>query len=155
MIPVISPRSCKSLLEMQHMLHHYLGDQSMSDWKTLDEILPEMGRAAEADPENWREQFEVDAGGRIENLRLKESDDRNRYRRKPRTMTYTVERPEPMREHPERGQRYWSADPTRQFWATVASWSADDFDLRQFNRGFVYATEEEAVVAAKAMVGGE
>jgi len=74
---------------------------------------------------------------------------------KPRTMKYTVERPEPMREHPEKGQRYWAADPTRKCWATIASWSAQDFDLRQFNRGLVYATQEEAVAAAKAMLGGE
>jgi len=43
----------------------------------------------------------------------------------------------------------------REGWATTASWSADDFELWQFNRGLCYATKEEAVAAAKAMVGGE
>jgi len=75
----------------------------MSDWKTLDEILPEMGRAAEADPENWREQFEMllddEVYGSLYGYALSQS---YKYRRKPRTMKYTVERPEPMLEHPEK-----------------------------------------------------
>jgi len=70
-------------------------------------------------------------------------------------MTYTVERPEPMLEHPEMSQRYWVAVPTTRHWTTDAIWGGDDFDLHIFNRGLVYSTEEDAVAAAKAMVGGE
>jgi len=129
----------------------------MSEWKTLDEILPEIGRVAEAYPENWREKFEI-----------RFSDDttcslytgydlshRNRYRRKPRTMTYTVERPEPMLERPEVGQEYWLADPINRLWRTGWTWTNSPDDERAFNSGLVYAIEEEAIAAAKAMVGGE
>jgi len=127
----------------------------MTEWKTLDEILPEMGRAAEADPENWREQFEVLAEDHVSTVlsgyylapHLK-------YRRRPHTMKYTVERPEPMLEHPEMYQCYWFADPTSEDWAECPTWDRARFDLLMFNRGLCYATKEEAAAAAKAMVGG-
>jgi hypothetical protein len=129
----------------------------MTDWKTLTEILPEMGRAAEADPANWFEDFEFksyeNSSGTLRrgtSLALNFS-----YRRKPRTMTYTVERPEPMLVPPEIGQDYWIADAGHPHWATKATWRNNDMHKRHFIRGLCYATEEEAVAAAKAMAGGE
>jgi len=127
----------------------------MTEWKTLDEILPEMGRAAEADPENWREQFEVLAEDHVSTVlsgyylapHLK-------YRRRPHTMKYTVERPEPMLEHPEKGQEYWVPTFAISDHALQYSWAKRIFDLNMFNLGLCYATKEEAAAAAKAMVGG-
>jgi len=129
----------------------------MTNWKTLDEILPEMGRAAEADPENWREQFEVELNSGVADAIHPSANllSTYRYRCKPRSMKYTVERPEPMLKHPEKGQKCWIPNPVTPNWTSSGEWLGDDVDIRHFNRGLVYATKEEAVAAAKAMVGAE
>jgi hypothetical protein len=128
----------------------------MSDWKTLDEILPEMGEAAKADPENWREQFEVLSDDEVYTMLPRHylAPDL-KYRRKLRTMKYTVERTEPMLDHPEVGQEFWIPNPASPSWAVDYKWVEDDIYLSKFNLGLCYATEEEAVAAAKAMVGDE
>jgi len=72
-----------------------------------------------------------------------------------RMMEYTVRRPEPMLEHPEYGQEYWLADPCHKNWGFAEEWRKTSIDKRFFNRGLCYSTKEEAVAAAKAMVGDE
>jgi len=72
-----------------------------------------------------------------------------------RTMKYTVERPKPMPEHPKMGQVYWVVSLGSPRWASRVEWINDVVERRHFNRGLCYVTEEEAVAAAKAMVGGE
>ena len=75
------------------------------------------------------------------------------YRRKPRTlMTYTVTIPEPMREAPEVGKTYWLAEPWAESLAHEYEWAGGPQDYRLLNRGLCFATKEDAIAAAKAMI---
>ena len=74
------------------------------------------------------------------------------YRRKPKTMTYTVTIPEPLREAPEVGEAYYVADPkTRDFYEWLY-WHGTELDMRLLKRGLCFATAEDAIAAAKAML---
>jgi len=70
-----------------------------------------------------------------------------------RTMTYTVERPEPMLTYPKKYQEYCVPVISNTYLASKYKWHGDFFDLLMFNRGLCYETEEEAIAAVNAMVG--
>ena len=74
------------------------------------------------------------------------------YRRKPKTLTYTVTIPEPMREAPTLGSVYWICDPTSHPPVTWGYWSAHDSGQMRLARGLCFSTEADAITAAKAML---
>ncbi len=79
------------------------------------------------------------------------------YRRKPRTHTVNgFEVPEPMRDAPQRGARYWVPVIDAEDYAASTYWSGadhDTYDTRCLERGLVHATKEAAIANAKAMCG--
>ena len=74
------------------------------------------------------------------------------YRRKPRTMTYTVTIPEPLREAPEVGTIVYIPTPLAEELASMYGWSGSKPEERVLNRGLCFATREDAIAAAKAML---
>ena len=75
------------------------------------------------------------------------------YRRKPRTLTYTVTIPEPLREAPEIGTEYWLAELVFvESFASRFKWQGSVNDMLWLKRGLCFATEEAAIAAAKAMI---
>ena len=74
------------------------------------------------------------------------------YRRKPRTLTYTVTIPEPLREAPETGSWYWLAETASDDFTSHFEWEGDDCDHSWLKRGLCFATKEDAIAAAKAML---
>ena len=79
-------------------------------------------------------------------------NEKHEYRRKPRTLTYTVTIPEPLREAPKHGEKYYFADPSAANLYGWASWDAYRVDKRLHGRGLCFATKEDAITAAKAMM---
>ena len=75
-----------------------------------------------------------------------------KYRRKPRTMTYTVTIPVPLMEAPETGSWYWLAETFSDGFTSYLEWEGDDFEHSWLKRGLCFATKEDAVAAAKAMM---
>ena len=73
------------------------------------------------------------------------------YRRKPRTMTYTVTIPEPLREAPEMLGRYWLAQLSGEYCIQMY-WYGSELESRCLKSGLCFATEEDAIAAAKAMM---
>ena len=74
------------------------------------------------------------------------------YRRKPRTMTYTVTIPEPMREAPEKGEEYYVPCPLAPAFCGSFEWYNGHLDKLYLKRGLCFATREDAIAAAKAMM---
>ena len=74
------------------------------------------------------------------------------YRRKPRTMTYTVTIPEPLRKAPETGSWYWLAETAIDDFTSRVEWVGDGCDRSWLKRGLCFATKEDAIAAAKAML---
>ena len=74
------------------------------------------------------------------------------YRRKPKTMTYTVTIPEPLREAPERQQRYFMASPASWPYCNEFRWCGEAREHEWLKRGLCFATKEDAIAAAKAML---
>ena len=73
------------------------------------------------------------------------------YRRKPRTMTYTVTIPEPLRYAPELLGTYWLAQLSGEYCAQMY-WHGREWELWRLKRGLCFATKEDATAAAKAML---
>ena len=78
--------------------------------------------------------------------------ERCEYRRKPKTLTYTVTIPEPLRKAPEVGKTYWLAEPWAKSLAHEYEWAGGPQDYRLLKRGLCFATKEDAIAAAKAML---
>ena len=93
------------------------------------------------DSEQWQA-----CGGRIS------FSERCEYRRKPRTMTYTVTIQDPLREAPEVGEKYWLVEPYSEKLAHEYTWAGDEIDMLWLNHGLCFATKEDAIAAAKAML---
>ena len=75
------------------------------------------------------------------------------YRRKPRrTLTYTVTIPEPLRQAPETGSWYWLAETASDDFTSRAEWVGDGCDRSWLKSGLCFATKEDAIAAAKAML---
>lgn len=79
-------------------------------------------------------------------------NERCEYRRKPKTLTYTVTIPEPMREAPEVGSIFYAPAPLSEGLTSMSGWYDDDVDYRLLKRGLCFATQEDAIAAAKAML---
>ena len=78
--------------------------------------------------------------------------ERCEYRRKPRTLTYTVTIPEPLRGAPEVGSIFYAPAPLSEGLTSMSGWYGDDVDYRLLKRGLCFATKEDAIAAAKAMM---
>ena len=74
------------------------------------------------------------------------------YRRKPRTLTYTITIPEPLREAPEVGTIIYLPTPLAEELASMCGWYGSQSDDRLLKRGLCFATKEDALAAAKAMM---
>lgn len=74
------------------------------------------------------------------------------YRRKPSTLTYTITIPEPLREALEVGETYWLAEPWAESLAHEYEWVGHASAMRCLKRGLCFATKEDAIAAAKAML---
>lgn len=73
------------------------------------------------------------------------------YRRKPRMMTYTVTMPEPLREAPGLIDTYWLAQLSGEY-CTQMYWHGREWEWQWLNHGLCFATKEDAIAAAKAML---
>ena len=73
------------------------------------------------------------------------------YRRKPRTITYTVTMPEPLREAPELLGTYWLVLLSGDY-CTQMYWHGDGCEFQWLKSGLCFATKEDAIAAAKAML---
>ena len=74
------------------------------------------------------------------------------YRRKPRTLTYTVTIPEPLRNAPHDGKVYFVPNIASNRFYFDTSWDGDCVDNFRLERGLCFATKEDAIAAAKAMM---
>ena len=74
------------------------------------------------------------------------------YRRKPKTLTYTVTIPEPMREEPEAGTDFFLAAPHSERLHYTFRWEGAEVTRLWLKRGLCFATKEDAIAAAKAML---
>ena len=74
------------------------------------------------------------------------------YRRKPRTLTYTVTIPEPMREAPQLDTEYYLVSLFEPRHFEVAYWGDCSGERMLLKRGLCFKTEEDAIAAAKAMM---
>lgn len=79
-------------------------------------------------------------------------NEKNEYRRKPRTMTYTITLTEPLREAPEVGEVYYVAALYTEYFCMEYEWSGCAADRRFLKRGMCFTTKEDAIAAAKAML---
>ena len=96
-------------------------------------------------PEGWTEGWH-DCSGRLC------FSERCEYRRKPRTLTYSVTIPEPMWEVPESQQRYFMASPESWAYLNEFRWCGEAREREWLKRGLCFATKEDAIAAAKAML---
>ena len=78
--------------------------------------------------------------------------ERCEYRRKPRTLTYTVTIPEPMREEPEAGTDFFLAVPHSERLHYTFRWDDAEVTRLWLKSGLCFATKEDAIAAAKAML---
>ena len=76
----------------------------------------------------------------------------NEYRRKPRTLTYTITILEPLREAPEVGEVFYVAAMYAKSFCNAYEWSGCETDRRFLKRGMCFANKEDAIAAAKAMM---
>ena len=74
------------------------------------------------------------------------------YRRKPHTMTYTVTIPEPLREEPEAGTEFFLVVPHSECLNYTFRWDGAEVARLWLKRGLCFATKEDAIAAAKAML---
>lgn len=74
------------------------------------------------------------------------------YRRKPRTLTYSVTIPEPLREAPKVGEKYYYSGLIDEELHGGTEWDGAPIELRLLKRGLCFATKEDAIAAAKAML---
>ena len=77
-----------------------------------------------------------------------------KYRIKPKTILVNgFEVPEPMREAPKNGNKYFTPSLMAKEFNCGATWSSDSVDKGFFGRGICHTTKEAAIAHAKAMLG--
>ena len=79
-------------------------------------------------------------------------NEESEYRRKPRTLTYTITILEPLRNTPEVGEVFYVAAMYAKSFFNAYEWSGCETDRRFLKRGMCFTTKEDAVAAAKAMM---
>ena len=138
--------------------HHYVDDvaaayqpasDTMRDWYT--ELAPIIAAAAEgkvvqylAADGNWY----TSQGTFVHPVKYRVKPE------EPKTIKVNgFDVPEPMREAPAEGERYYAVDPTEEGWCLVQSWDWYAIEQTWLSRGIVHSTKEAAVAHAKAMLG--
>ena len=109
--------------------------------------------AAETDKpwEYW--EYKVGVTGFIGCSKHPEWNDDFKYRRKPKTITVNgIEVPEPIRETPAMGDKYYLVNPAAFTLITHNSWANDPYDTQWLNKGLLHLTEEAAFAHAKALL---
>lgn len=77
-----------------------------------------------------------------------------KYRVKPKTILVNgFEVPEPMREAPNDGVKYFFPNLSYNDYFWSYGWDNDDVDVRMLERGLCHTTKEAAIAHAKAMLG--
>ena len=122
--------------------------------KTHSEIADTLRKLAEDIEHNpsaqWEEgpyrttAFNIAAGSSVE---------LNNIRRKPRAITYTVTRPEPYRGDVNDNERLWLASPIDMDDFCFEIDGSEGWLIEWREAGLVYLTKEDAIAAAKAMIG--
>ena len=74
------------------------------------------------------------------------------YRRKPLTMTYTITIPKPLMEVPKDGEVYYVTASDAMVFCIDAAWYRCETDRQFLKRGLCFATKEDAIAAANAMM---
>jgi hypothetical protein len=75
------------------------------------------------------------------------------YRRKPRTITVNgIEVPEPERKPLQRGEMYYTADPSRIDMYDWYEWGETERDIARLARGIVHRTQANAATHGEAMI---
>lgn len=77
------------------------------------------------------------------------------YRIKPRTITRTINYPEPMKVAPEFKTKYWFINAAGLYGIDLSTWMENTMDFEVFKRGMAFATEADAKAAAQAIFGIE
>lgn len=127
----------------------------MSEWKTLKEILPEIGRLMIDDPERGYERLERQWTNSLPITCWADVFSQGgEYRIKPSTVTRTVTYPEPLRKEPKYGETYWSI-ATGLPYALDYSWNDLAVDKTRLKHGICFATKADAQAAQDALFGGE
>lgn len=77
-----------------------------------------------------------------------------KYRVKPKTILVNgFEVPEPMREAPNDGVKYFFPNLSYNGYFWSHEWENDGVDVRMLSRGLIHLTKEAAIAHAKAMLG--
>ena len=75
------------------------------------------------------------------------------YRRKPKTITVKgIEVPEPIREEPKVGEKFFLVNLASFTLFDFSSWTGDKYDQQWLNKGLLHFTEEAAIAHAKALL---
>ena len=129
------------------------------------QLMRQIADAMERNPERWWSEFEwVSIYGYMmnppdpDNLFYAMSMGRE-VRPKPSTYTLHVqEMPEPLREEPEYGRKFWYIDPASEFPTRRTTWRGDEHSVRILNAGLCYPDEITAREASEKLtkaMGGE
>lgn len=109
--------------------------------------------AAETDEPWERWEFKCSANGFNTCLKHPEWNDHFEYRRKPQTITVNgIEVPEPIREEPKVGEKYFLVSLATFTLVIPNSWANDAYEIQWFNKGLLHFTEEAAITHAKALL---
>ena len=75
------------------------------------------------------------------------------YRRKPKTITVNgIEVPEPIREEPKVGEKFFLVNLASPTLVNDYSWTQHRYDKVWLNKGLLHLTEEAAIAHAKALL---
>lgn len=109
--------------------------------------------AAETDKPWERWEFKGSDNGFNGCLKHPEWHEDFEYRRKPKTITVNgIEVPEPIREEPKVGEKYFLVSLTAFTLVTSNPWANDKYDNEWLNKGLVHLTEEAAIAHAEALL---
>ena len=119
------------------------------------ELMRQIADAMEKDPDGWWREFEYLPPAGWEKVACKNHlwqaiQVNYEVRPRPRTIRIDVEVPEPMREHPKKGDPYWYLSFQHDVLPSI--WHGVGVDHLRFNRG-IWPTEHEAQQAADAIFG--
>ena len=128
-------------------------------------LLEEIAAVMRERPEDWWREFDGECPHRgwlpirAPNEVWGLMEDGVLVRRRPRTITIAgIEVPEPMREAPPVGTRYFVTNPGGYVFATANDWEDDAADHHLLSRGLCHRTMEAAGQHARALIlasGGE
>ena len=109
--------------------------------------------AAETDKPWERWEFKGSNNGFNGCLKHPEWHENFEYRRKPRTITVNgIEVPEPIREEPKMGEKFFLVNLVSPTLVTAFPWSNHSYDTEWLNKGLLHFTEEAAIAHAKALL---